>query len=95
MWFFLLLLEQCLFGVNIKNLHNLILAHPFKAKIRILQSIGRTLRKSSNDKIAQIFDITDNFCHGKHKNFAAKHGLERVKIYESEGFPISFDSVEL
>ena len=31
-------------GINIKSLRNLILASPFKSKIRVLQSIGRALR---------------------------------------------------
>lgn len=79
-------------GVNIKNLHNLILAHPFKARIRILQSIGRTLRKLSGDKKAIIYDIADNFCWKKSQNHTYKHSLDRIRIYESEGFDISFST---
>lgn len=80
-------------GVNIKNLHSLILAHPFKARIRVLQSIGRTLRKLSNDKKAMIYDLMDNFCHKKKQNHTYKHGLQRLKIYESEGFDVSYKTV--
>ena len=70
-------------GVNIPNLQNIILASPFKAKIRVLQSIGRALRKHA-DKMsgAQIFDIHD------HIKFFEKYGDIRLRHYDSEGFEI-------
>jgi superfamily II DNA or RNA helicase len=82
-------------GVNIKNLHNLILAHPFKAKIRTLQSIGRTLRKLTSDKHSTIIDIIDNLCIAKHQNIVYKHGLQRMKLYDSECFDTSFETQTL
>ena len=70
-------------GVNIPNLQNIILASPFKAKIRILQSIGRALRKHANKlEGAQIFDIHD------HIKFFEKYGDIRLRHYDSEGFEI-------
>ena len=33
-------------GVNIKNLHHVIFASPSKSRVRVLQSIGRGLRKA-------------------------------------------------
>lgn len=77
-------------GVNIKNLHSIIFAHPYKAKIRTLQSIGRTLRKLSGKEKAILIDIVDHLCYNHHVNFAFKHGMERMKIYESEGFNMTF-----
>lgn len=77
-------------GVNIKNLHSIIFAHPYKAKIRTLQSIGRTLRKLSGKEKATLIDIMDNLCYSKKVNFAYKHGVERMKIYENENFNIAF-----
>lgn len=82
-------------GVNIKNLHYIIFAHPYKAKIRTLQSIGRSLRKHDTKDKAIIYDISDNLCYKKHKNFAYKHSMERLKIYNSEGFMIKNDTIEL
>jgi superfamily II DNA or RNA helicase len=32
-------------GINIKNLHHVVFASPSKSRIRVLQSIGRGLRK--------------------------------------------------
>jgi superfamily II DNA or RNA helicase len=36
----------CSTGINIKNIHNIIFASPSKSVVRVLQSIGRGLRKS-------------------------------------------------
>ena len=36
-------------GINLRNLHSIILASPSKSRIRVLQSIGRGLR-ITNDK---------------------------------------------
>lgn len=82
-------------GVNIKNLHNIIFAHPYKARIRTLQSIGRTLRKLAGKYQATLIDILDNLSYNKHMNFALKHAVERLKIYESEGFKISYSSTQI
>jgi superfamily II DNA or RNA helicase len=80
-------------GVNIKNLGCLIFAHPYKARIRTLQSIGRTLRILEGKMKAKLIDILDNLCYKHHTNFAMKHAIERLKIYESEGFNISYETI--
>lgn len=69
-------------GINIPNLHNIIFASAGKAKIKIMQSIGRALRLHSNKKMASIFDISDN------TRYATKHLQERKKIYETEKYKI-------
>lgn len=76
-------------GVNIRNLHNLILASPSKSKIRILQSIGRILRLAEGKSIATVYDISDDFRQGKYTNHTLKHYLERMKLYEAQGFKVS------
>ena len=82
-------------GVNIKNLHTIIFAHPYKARIRTLQSIGRSLRKLSGKEKSILFDICDNLSIGKHSNITLKHALERLKIYESEGFDVKYETVKI
>ena len=76
-------------GVNIKNLPNIILGSSTKSTIRLLQSIGRGLRKHADKDYCRIFDITDDL-RGKRKklNYTLKHCLERLKIYQTEGFDI-------
>jgi superfamily II DNA or RNA helicase len=72
-------------GINIPNLKHGILASPSKSKIRVLQSVGRTLR-AHNDETAYIYDIIDE-CR-----FLSKHGEKRLDYYESEGFEIEYPS---
>ena len=73
-------------GINIRNLHNIIFASPSKSQIRVLQSIGRGLRKSDNNKPTKLFDVIDNLYYDKKKNFALLHSEERLKIYKNEEF---------
>ena len=82
-------------GINIRNLHNIIFASPSKSQIRVLQSIGRGLRKSDNEKPTQLYDIIDNISTEKRKNFAWLHGQERLKIYNKENFVFKTYKIEL
>ena len=82
-------------GVNIKRLDNIIFASPSKSKIRNLQSIGRVLRKSSDDTKATLYDIVDDLQWKSTKNFATKHFMERVKTYNEEGFEFRIYNVSI
>lgn len=73
-------------GINIKNLHNVVFASPYKSRIKILQSIGRGLRKSSNKDKAMLYDISDDCTHNSKKNYTLNHLIERIKIYNEESF---------
>lgn len=73
-------------GISIRNLHNIVFASPSKSRIRVLQSIGRQLRKAQNKTIAKLFDISDDLCWKSKKNHTYRHYEERMKIYESEKF---------
>lgn len=82
-------------GINIKRLHNIIAAAPSKSKIRVLQSIGRSLRLSDDKSEAVLYDIADDMRVKKKMNHTLKHFLERVKLYEAEKFPYSLHKVQL
>lgn len=74
-------------GINIRNLHNIVFASPSKSQIRVLQSIGRGLRKSDDGRITQLYDITDDLSNGTtQQNFALLHSYERLKMYKAENF---------
>lgn len=73
-------------GTNIRNLHNIILASPTKSRIRNLQSIGRGLRKSDTKMVCNLYDIGDDLSWKSHKNYTLLHLIERIKIYNGEGF---------
>ena len=74
-------------GINIRSLKNIVFASPSKSRIRVLQSIGRQLRKSEKKDKAQLYDISDDLRWKTRKNHTLKHFVERVKIYSEEGFP--------
>ncbi|EAJ2917458.1 hypothetical protein DFW84_10100, partial [Campylobacter coli] len=70
-------------GVNIKNLHNLVLASPLKSYVTITQSIGRLLRLHKSKDIVNIYDVAD------HNGFFKKQINARItKSYEPEGYEI-------
>ena len=73
-------------GINIRNLHNIIFASPSKSQIRVLQSIGRGLRKSDDGREARLFDITDDLSWNDRQNFCLLHSYERLKMYKTEKF---------
>ena len=82
-------------GINIRNLHNIIFASPSKSQIKVLQSIGRGLRKSDNGQITTLYDIADDLHWKSRKNFTLLHSAQRVKIYEKEQFKYKLIKVDL
>jgi superfamily II DNA or RNA helicase len=82
-------------GINIKNLHNIIFASPSKSQIKILQSVGRVLRKSDNGEPAKVYDIADDFHWMSKKNYTLNHSAERVKIYAKQKFKFKIHEVDM
>ena len=83
----------CSTGINIKNIHNIIFTSPSKSVIRVLQSIGRGLRKSNQKDKVMVYDIADNLCYKKWRNHTMRHLDERVKIYNNEKFRYNVISI--
>lgn len=82
-------------GINIRNLHNIVFASPSKSRIRNLQSIGRGLRLGEQKTSCKLYDIGDNLSWKTHKNYTLLHLIERVKIYNEEGFNYKLLTVPL
>ncbi len=82
-------------GINIKNLHNIIFASPSKSQIRVLQSIGRGLRKSDDGSATTLYDISDDISWKKRKNYSLIHAWERLKIYQNEQFDYKTIKVQI
>ena len=82
-------------GINIKNLHNIIFASPSKSQIRILQSIGRGLRKSEDGRTTQLYDIADDLSWKANRNYSLLHAQQRLKIYKKEKFNYKVHKVDL
>ena len=73
-------------GVNIKRIHNIIFASPYKSQIRVLQSIGRGLRIAGDKEQLNLFDISDDLSYNNRQNFTLKHFGSRIEIYNQEEF---------
>ena len=74
-------------GINIVRLHNVVLVEPGKSFIRVIQSIGRGLRKGFEKDFVQIYDITST-C-----KFAKRHLLARKKFYAKANYKYSVEKV--
>jgi len=82
-------------GINIRNLHNIVFASPSKSRIRNLQSIGRGLRKGDNKVTCNLFDIGDDLSWKSKKNYTLNHLIERIKIYNEEGFDYKLVKIDV
>ena len=82
-------------GINIRNLHNIVFASPSKSKIRVLQSIGRGLRRTKNKIEVLIFDIADDISYRTRRNFTLNHFMERINIYNEQQFNYEITKVNL
>jgi superfamily II DNA or RNA helicase len=76
-------------GISVKNLHTVIFSHIGKAKISVLQSIGRSLRKHDSKEMALIIDMVDDLRYTK------KQAEQRMNFYADEEFDIEFNEVEI
>lgn len=82
-------------GVSINKLHHMVATHPSKAKIKLLQSIGRMLRQHEDKVEATMYDIVDDLSYGAKKNYTLQHFEERCKIYDGEQFEYKIYTVGL
>lgn len=85
----------CSTGINIKNIHAVIFASPSKSVVRVLQSIGRGLRKSETKDSVILFDIADDLSWKSYRNHTLRHLDERIGIYNREKFNYSTKKIRL
>lgn len=82
-------------GVNVKNLHNIVIAHPGKGRIKLLQSIGRGLRLHESKEHVTLYDVSDDISWKSYENHTLKHYVERVKIYAEQQFNYRIHKIRL
>ena len=82
-------------GINIRNLHNVIFSSPSKSRIRVLQSVGRGLRKGSEKSTATLYDIADDFTWKSRQNFTLRNFMERINIYNEEEFDYEIKNLKI
>lgn len=75
-------------GINIPRIFNLVLLEPGKSFVRVIQSIGRGIRKADDKDFVQIWDITST-C-----KFAKRHLTTRKKFYKDAKYPFSLEKVD-
>lgn len=77
-------------GIDAPNINTVIICHPTKSRIEVMQLIGRGLRRSETKTSMKLIDIADDLRTGKNKlgkpNHTLRHYLERLKYYAEENF---------
>jgi len=79
-------------GVNAPNIRNVIFGSGYKSRVKVLQSIGRGLRKHKGKTHMTLLDIVDDLSFTDrnrgitYTNHSMKHFVERMKIYDKEEF---------
>jgi superfamily II DNA or RNA helicase len=74
-------------GINIPRIFNLILIEPGKSFVRVIQSIGRGIRKAEDKDHVQIYDITSS-C-----KFAKRHLTQRKAFYKEANYPFDVEKL--
>lgn len=82
-------------GINVPNLHHVVLGSPYKSRVKILQSIGRGLRLHDEKDYLTVYDIADDLKHKSESNFTLLHFGERANVYNQEGFGFKIITVDL
>lgn len=75
-------------GINIPRIFNLVMLEPGKSFVRVIQSIGRGIRKAEDKDYVRIIDITSNLKYSK------RHLTKRKQFYKEQKFPHRVTKVE-
>lgn len=75
-------------GINIPRIFNLVLIEPGKSFVRVIQSIGRGIRKADDKDFVQVWDITGSTKRTK------QHLTERKRYYKEAQYPFTIEKVK-
>jgi superfamily II DNA or RNA helicase len=75
-------------GINIPRIFNLVMVESGKSFTRVIQSIGRGIRKAEDKDHVEIWDITST-C-----KFAKRHLTKRKAFYREANYPFSAEKLE-
>ena len=75
-------------GINIPRIFNLIMIEPGKSFVRVIQSIGRGIRKAQDKDYVNVVDITSNLKYSK------RHLTKRKTFYKEQNFRHTVTKVE-
>lgn len=74
-------------GISINRIFNLVLVEPGKSFVRVIQSIGRGLRKADDKDSVNIYDVASK-C-----KFSNRHLIKRKKFYAEVEYPFTVEKV--
>jgi superfamily II DNA or RNA helicase len=75
-------------GINVPRIFNLVLIEPGKSFVRVIQSIGRGIRKAEDKDFVNIYDVTST-C-----KFAKRHLTKRKQFYTEANYPYAIEKVD-
>jgi superfamily II DNA or RNA helicase len=75
-------------GINVPRIFNMVLIEPGKSFVRVIQSIGRGIRKADDKDFVQIWDFTAA------TKYAKRHLTERKRFYKEAKYPFTIDKVK-
>jgi superfamily II DNA or RNA helicase len=75
-------------GINIPRIFNLVLVEPGKSFTRVIQSIGRGIRRAEDKDFVQIWDVTST-C-----KYAKRHLTKRKAFYKEANYPFTSEKVD-
>jgi len=75
-------------GINIPRIFNLVLLEAGKSFVRVIQSIGRGLRKADDKDSVDIYDITSNM------KFSKRHLSKRKEFYKDAQYPFEVSKIK-
>lgn len=76
-------------GINIPRIFNLVLIEPGKSFVRVIQSIGRGVRRAEDKDFVNIWDLTAN------TKYAKRHLTERKRFYKEAQYPFTIEKVNI
>jgi superfamily II DNA or RNA helicase len=75
-------------GINLPRIFNLVLIEPGKSFVRVIQSIGRGIRKAQDKDFVQVWDVCST------AKFSKRHLTERKKFYREAQYPFTVTKVD-
>jgi superfamily II DNA or RNA helicase len=75
-------------GINIPRIFNLVLLEPGKSFVRVIQSIGRGIRKADDKDFVTIHDLCASTKYSK------RHLTERKRYYKDAQYPFSVKKID-
>ena len=85
-------------GIDIGNMWNIFLVETTKSENTLAQILGRGMRTFKGKDKTMMLDFIDDYRYGGgyyNDNYLWSHGMERMEIYKTRGFPCNLISVNL